>query len=316
MSEQNIIQSLRKSIHQHIVGKDSVIDLLLCALLARGHVLIEDVPGVGKTTIASALAQSIEGSFQRIQFTSDLLPADIIGVPIFNSDLHHFEFHPGPIFSNIVLADEINRTTPKTQSALLEAMQEGQVTVDRETHTLNKPFMVIATQNPMEQFGTYPLPESQLDRFLFKLNIGYPEAKEELGIVQSLGKSFERKKIAPVCATDHIVDLQKAVSRVHIDPSLQQYIVDIVRKTRESTLVSLGVSPRGTVALYRASQALAFIQGKDFVSPDDIKILAPHVLAHRITLSAHQTKNIEHGDYNKMQKDAIIDILDQVMVPL
>lgn len=312
----DILQNLRQSIHRQIVGKDQVIDYILTSLLAGGHILIEDIPGVGKTSLASALAESIDASFQRIQFTSDLLPSDIVGVPIYNSEKHAFEFHPGPIFSNIVLADEINRTTPKTQSALLEAMQEYQVTVDRNTYELTRPFMVIATQNPMEQHGTYALPESQLDRFLFKISVGYPSFEEELKIASEKGLSYERKYFEPVCNTADIVAMQKASTEVRMDESLREYLVRLVHRTRESPQIALGVSPRATISMFRACQSYAFVMGRDYVIPDDIKKIAVASFSHRIVLAAQELHSSDATNLSFHQENAIRTVLEEVEVPM
>lgn len=304
MSPEQTLQNLRDAIHQTLIGKDDVIDLLLTALISQGHVLIEDVPGVGKTSMAQALAQSMNASFQRIQFTSDLLPSDILGVPIFNTQTRAFEFHKGPIFSNLVLADEINRTTPKTQSALLEAMQEGQVTIDRHTHPLPKPFMVIATQNPIEQFGTYPLPESQLDRFLLKLNLGYPSEQEEKQIMQKKGGP---QASAPLCTLEDVERLQRLSQQQLVSEDLSSYILSIVQKTRFHEAIKLGVSPRGSIALYRAAQSLSLLKQRSFVTPDDIQTLCIPALTHRLVLKhSHQGNPAE----------ILQNILDSTPVPV
>ena len=307
------IQNLQSSIQNTIFGKTEVVDLLLTCLFAQGHTLIEDVPGVGKTTLGSALARSIDGSFQRIQFTSDLLPSDMIGVPIYNDVKKQFEFHPGPIFANIILADEINRTTPKTQSALLEAMADGQVTVDRTSHILPSPFMVIATQNPVEFRGTYALPESQLDRFMMRISMGYPEPREELRILKARALTKEISSSA-VLGIPKVIEMQEFVRGIRVDDAVAAYMLDIIGATRKSRQIDLGVSPRGSVALYRACQAHAFVKGRNFVIPDDVKRLAVSVLSHRILLSRQRDRSAGPGFLNG--EDMVSDLLQKLEVPV
>jgi MoxR-like ATPase len=296
-----------------IRGKDDVIQLVLVGLLARGHLLIEDVPGVGKTTLAHALARSFDCAFQRIQFTSDMLPSDVIGVSIFSQQTQRFEFRPGPIFANIVLADEINRTTPKTQSALLEAMNENQVTVDNRTSPLPQPFMVMATQNPIEHHGTYPLPESQLDRFLMRVTIGYPSAASEKEILQDFADSDPMTNVRPVMTGPEVVEIQNRVRRVKVDSELVDYTLAIVEKTRQHEYLSLGVSPRGSMSLYRAAQALAFLEGRNYCIPDDFKRLIIPVFCHRCVVSSRYISTLKKSD----QARAIVeDILNGTPVPL
>ena len=265
-------------------GKPDAVGLSLACLLARGHLLIEDVPGVGKTTLAQALARSVSCTFHRLQFTSDMLPSDVLGVTIYNAHSELFEFKRGPIFTNFLLADEINRTTPRTQSALLEAMNEQQVTIDGRSHPLPRPFMVIATQNPVEHHGTYPLPESQLDRFLMRLRIGYPDAESEREILRN-SDGYLADSIQSALSGDEVVELQDMARRVTVESSLVDYMLSIVARTRAHESLSLGVSPRGAQALYRASQALALIEGRDYVNPHDIKRLAVPVFGHRVVVS-------------------------------
>jgi MoxR-like ATPase len=282
-------------------------------LLARGHLLIEDVPGVGKTTLAHALARSFDCAFQRIQFTSDMLPSDVIGVSVFSQQTQRFEFRPGPIFANIVLADEINRTTPKTQSALLEAMNENQVTVDNRTSPLPQPFMVMATQNPIEHHGTYPLPESQLDRFLMRLKIGYPSAHSEKEILQEFAGSDPLANIRPVMTGPEVVGMQNRVRRVKVDEELMNYTLAIVEKTRQHEYLSLGVSPRGSLSLYRAAQALAFLEGRNYCIPDDFKRLILPVFSHRCVVSSRYISTLKKSD----QSEAILEeITNSTPVPL
>jgi MoxR-like ATPase len=305
------LAELARLIARVVKGKEEVIQLALTTLLARGHLLIEDVPGVGKTTLAQALARSFHCSFQRIQFTSDLLPSDVIGVSVFNPATQGFDFKPGPIFANIIVADEINRTTPKTQSALLEAMNESQVTVDNHTHPLPKPFLVLATQNPIEHHGTYPLPESQLDRFLMRIRMGYPSRESEKEILRNHAGPVEQS--APLMDAAGIIAMQEAVSRVKVDESLLDYALEIVERTRQSEQLSLGVSPRGTVMLHRAAQARAFLQGRDYCLPDDFKRLIVPVFAHRVVVSSRYVSTQKKSE----QAETILgEILDTTRVPL
>ena len=280
MSEQ--IQRLKHNLSQTIVGKENVIQLALVALLAGGHVLLEDVPGVGKTLLAKSLARSIAGEFKRIQCTPDLLPTDITGTNIWNPQTGEFEFVPGPVFTNILLTDEINRATPRTQSALLEVMEEKQVTVDGLSRLVPKPFFVIATQNPIEYQGTFPLPEAQMDRFLLSLTIGYPTETEERQMLQRLADGITVAELQPCLKLEEVLALQQRCTQVKVEDSLQQYILNLVRTTRDHEDITLGVSPRGAIALYRAAQAFAFLCDRDYVVPDDIKALAPAVLSHRL----------------------------------
>ena len=276
-----LIRRLEENVGRALVGKPDVVRLAVVGLLARGHVLIEDVPGVGKTTLAAALARSIGAGFQRIQFTSDKLPTDVLGVSVYQPERSEFVFRPGPIFTNIVLADEINRTTPKTQSSLLEAMNEGQVSLDHTTHPLPRPFMVLATQNPREHTGTYPLPESQLDRFLLRIRVGYPARADEKGILRGAAVPALDQLEAVLDARD-VVSLQAAADRVRVEESLLDYLVALVAASRASPFLALGVSPRGSLALLRAARARALADGRDYLVPDDVKSLAGPVLAHRV----------------------------------
>jgi MoxR-like ATPase len=307
------LAELKRSISHVVKGKEDVIQLALTTLLARGHLLIEDVPGVGKTTLAQALARSFHCTFQRLQFTSDLLPSDVIGVSVFDPVRQNFEFKPGPIFANVVLADEINRTTPKTQSALLEAMSESQITVDNHTHPLPDPFLVVATQNPIEHHGTYPLPESQLDRFLMRIRMGYPSRASEKEIIRNGSSSSPAESIAAAMDATDVRAIQEAVKQVKVDESLLDYALEIVERTRTSEQLSLGVSPRGAVMLHRAAQARAFLEGRDFCLPDDFKQLILPVFAHRVVVSSRYVST----QRKSAQADAILDeILDTTRVPL
>jgi len=288
------IETLIQNLGQTIVGKSEAIRLVLVALFSGGHALLEDVPGVGKTLLAKSLARSIDGQFQRIQCTPDLLPTDITGTNIWNPRSGEFEFMPGPVFCNVLLADEINRATPRTQSALLEVMEEQQVTVDRMSREVPHPFFVIATQNPVEYQGTFPLPEAQMDRFALALSLGYPSEGEELQMLERLSNSSATvKELKPCITLEEVQQLQQLCQAVRIESSLQRYILDLVRATRQDEDVVLGVSPRGSVALFRAAQAHAFLEGRDYAIPDDIKFLAPYVLAHRvIPAGGHRAKAV------------------------
>jgi len=308
-----MIGQLQQAIARVIRGKDEVIQFALIALLARGHLLIEDVPGVGKTTLAHALAHSFHCSFQRIQFTSDMLPSDVVGISVFNPVEQRFEFKPGPIFTNIVLADEINRTTPKTQSALLEAMNEAQVTVDNHTHPLPQPFMVLATQNPIEHHGTYPLPESQLDRFLLRIRMGYPSRESEKEILRRRTGPRGGGTIEAVMDAAEVLAMQQTVEQVRVEESLLDYALEIIERTRQSERLTLGVSPRGSLMLQRAAQARAFIEGRDFCLPDDFKQLILPVFAHRVAVNTRYatTQN------KSAQAEAILrEIIEATRVPL
>jgi len=307
------ISQLQRSIARVIYGKEEAIQLALVTLLARGHLLIEDVPGVGKTTLAQALAKSFHCSFQRIQFTSDLLPSDVLGVSVYNPESREFEFRAGPIFANVVLADEINRTTPRTQSALLEAMNEAQVTVDGKTLALPQPFLVIATQNPVEHHGTYPLPESQLDRFLMRIRMGYPSHETEREILRSRAGADPVQSLEPLADVSDVLSMQQAVAHVKVDSSLHDYTLEIVARTRKTEELSLGVSPRGTLMLQRAAQARAFLDGRDFCLPDDFKQLAVSVFSHRVVASSR------HASLQKKSEttEAVLrEIVESVPVPL
>ncbi|HZI93276.1 MAG TPA: MoxR family ATPase [Patescibacteria group bacterium] len=311
MKHQDKIRLLRDNIETVIRGKSDVVRLATVALLARGHLLIEDIPGVGKTTLASSLARSLGCSFRRIQFTSDLLPSDIIGVAVYDQESRAFEFKPGPLFSNIVLADEINRTTPRTQSALLEAMSEFRVSVDNATYDLPNPFFVIATQNPVEHHGTYPLPDSQLDRFLMRIRIGYPDAAAEKEIILTQRLTHPATELRAVLSAGDVLELQRMVREVRVDEALLDYLVGLVKETRRAEPVELGVSPRGSVSLYRAAQALALVEGRDFVIPDDIKELAVPVLEHRLVL-----KDAMRSGARQAGRLILEEILQRVEVPV
>ena len=308
-----LLLRVRESVQSVIRGKDEVVQLALVGLFAHGHLLFEDVPGVGKTTLAHSLARSFDCSFQRIQFTSDMLPSDVIGISIYNQQTEDFEFRPGPVFANIVLADEINRTTPKTQSALLEAMNEFQVTVDNHTYALPQPFMVVATQNPVEHHGTYPLPESQLDRFLMRLRIGYPLAESEKEILKNFALSDPLSRILPSMTAGEVMEVQQAVRHITVEDELINYLLAIVEKTRHHPDLTLGVSPRGSMMLYRAAQALALVEGRSYCIPDDIKRLVLPVFAHRCMVSPGYASTLKRSD----QAETIVqEIAESVPVPL
>ena len=307
---QEHIQAVIENIEKVMIGKRDVAELSIVALLAGGHVLLEDVPGVGKTMMVRSLAKSVGAEFKRIQFTPDLLPSDVVGVSIYNPKTLQFEFRPGPIVGNIILADEINRTSPKTQASLLEAMEEASITVDGETLSIPKPFFVMATQNPIEYEGTYPLPEAQLDRFLLKIRMGYPSVQQEIEVLRRAENRQPIQEIGAVMTVDELLALQQAVQQIYIEDGVKGYIVDIARATREHSRVYLGVSPRASVALMKASQAYAFMQGRDFVKPDDVKYLAPFVFGHRLIL-------VPEARYEGITPEQVIgQIIQQVMVPV
>jgi len=301
---------VRENVQQVIVGKDEVIDLALVAVLCEGHILIEDVPGIGKTTLAKSIAASLGCAFRRIQFTPDLLPSDVTGINYFNQKTQEFEFRPGPVMSQVVLADEINRATPRTQSALLEAMQERQITVDGETYSLPRPFLVMATQNPIELEGTFPLPEAQVDRFLIKLPIGYPTEEEEHAILLRFEREDPLEELSPVTTPGELIEMQRQVRQVRVEKSVRGYIVEVVRATRAHKDVQLGVSPRGTLSLYRCAQALVAIRGREYVLPDDVKLLAPYVLTHRILISPATRLR------GRTLADVLMDVVETVPVPV
>ncbi|HEY54292.1 MAG TPA: MoxR family ATPase [Caldilineae bacterium] len=282
---QTFAQKVIDNVGQVIIGKKNITELALIALLCEGHILFEDVPGIGKTTLARALARSLGCEFSRIQFTPDLLPSDVTGISWYNLKSQEFEFRPGPIMAQIVLADEINRATPRTQSALLEAMQEQQITVDRDTYNLPRPFLVLATQNPIELEGTFPLPEAQIDRFLIKTTLGYPNEAEENDLLLRYARQDPMSDLEPVTTAAQIQEMQQQVRQVRVEDSVREYMVKVVRATRDHPAVDLGVSPRGSLALYRTCQARAAIQGRDYVLPDDVKAMTPTVLTHRIHIS-------------------------------
>ena len=313
MNAQKLIQDLKSNIEKVIRGKEESIMLAITTLLARGHLLIEDVPGLGKTTLAYSLAKSLGCSFKRIQFTSDLLPSDILGVTIYNPQRHDFEFRPGPVFANILLADEINRTTPKTQSSLMEAMNDAQVSVDNKTHSLPRPFMVIATQNPTEYQGTYPLPESQLDRFMMRIRMGYPSAADEKRILASQSIESLAEGLQPVLSAHEVLALQEQVTSVKVDESITDYLLAIVKSTRTSELLDLGVSTRGGIFLYRVAQALAFVEGREYCLPDDIKRLVIPVFAHRVVVNSRLEVL---GSEQSNAEGILTELLEGIPVPL
>jgi MoxR-like ATPase len=306
---QQVAERVADNVEQVIIGKRRAVDLLLVALLCKGHVLLEDVPGVGKTVLAKSIARSIGCTFKRIQFTPDLLPSDVTGVSIFNQQTSQFEFRPGPVIAQIVLADEINRATPKTQSSLLESMEERQITVDGVTHRLPEPFIVLATQNPIEYEGTFPLPEAQLDRFLLRIHLGYPQKNEELQILESQRKQHPLETLPQMITAENLVTMQEQIKDVYVDELIKEYIVSVTTATRHHDDVYLGASPRGSLALYRTSQAYAAIQGRDYVTPDDVKALAEAVLGHRLIINpAARIRNVQ-------ATNVIDDVLSAVPVP-
>ncbi|MHB0871688.1 MAG: AAA family ATPase [Chloroflexota bacterium] len=286
MSTPDLLNRIIENVQRVIVGKRSAVEMAVVALLCEGHVLVEDVPGTGKTTLCKAIARSIGCSFRRVQLTPDVLPSDLTGLCFFNQRTADFEFRPGPLFAHLVLADEINRATPRTQSALLECMEERQVTVDGDTHHLPRPFLVIATQNPVELEGTFPLPEAQLDRFLLKIELGYPEEAEEVEMLLRFEEASPLEELQPVATVEQLLALQRESRQVHVDPSVRGYVVQLARATRKHPAVQLGASPRATLALYRAAQARALLEGRGFVIPDDVKALALQVLGHRLILES------------------------------
>jgi MoxR-like ATPase len=306
----NTAARLRENIQKVIVGKDGIIDLALIAMLCEGHLLLEDVPGTGKTTLAKTIAASLGCTFQRVQFTPDLLPSDLTGIYYFNQKAQEFEYRSGPIMSQILLADEINRATPRTQSALLEAMQEQQVTVDIATHKLPRPFLVLATQNPIELEGTFPLPEAQLDRFLMKVAIGYPDEEGENNILLRFEKSDPLVTLQQVVQPEEIIQMQSDVRQVNVEVSVRRYLVQVCRATRDHEEMALGASPRATMALYRTCQARAAIDGRSFVIPDDVKIMAPHVLIHRLIVNPQTRLR------GRTAEDVIREVVDTVPVPV
>lgn len=305
------IERLEQNISGVVLGKADVVRMAMVALLAGEHVLLEDVPGVGKTLVAKALAKSVDGSFNRIQFTPDLLPSDIVGSSVYDAETREFHFNAGPIFGNFILADEINRTPPRTQSALLEAMSDQQVSIDTMTHVLPRPFMVIATQNPFEFEGTYPLPESQLDRFLVRISMGYPNREDERRVLESHRRQDPIESLAPVLSTSDVTEMQAAVRKIEIDSSINDYLLDIVHATRQSDELRVGVSTRGALSFSRAAQAMAAVSGRTYVIPDDVKALAVPVLSHRVLPKGHL-----HGGMRESVEATIRRLTDQVRVPV
>ena len=305
-----VAERIKANVERVLVGKSHVIELCLAAILSGGHILVEDVPGIGKTTLARCLADSIDCNFKRIQFTPDLMPSDITGIHFYNQKSGEFEFRPGPIITNVVLADEINRATPRTQSALLEAMAERQVTIDNVTIALPAPFLVIATQNPIELEGTFPLPEAQLDRFLLRLRLGYPDESEEEEMLTRFQSSDPLAALQPVASGQEVQDFQITVRDVYFAPMLRNYLVQVVQATRNHPDVELGASPRASMGFYRCCQAMAAIQGRDYVSPDDIKLLAPYALSHRMILKSQARLR------ESLPEHVVVQILDQIPVPI
>ncbi len=310
MDIQEGARRITENVARVIVGKEEVIELCLVALLCEGHILLEDVPGIGKTTLAKAIARSLGCSYKRIQFTPDLLPGDVTGILYFNQKTQEFEFRPGPLIAQVVLADEINRATPRTQSALLEAMQERQVTVDVETIQLPRPFLVLATQNPIELEGTFPLPEAQVDRFLIKIALGYPNEEDENEILLRYEREDPLDVLGPVLQAEELLAMQEQARMVQVEASVREYLVKVVRATREHQSVELGVSPRGTLALYKTAQALAAVRGREFVIPDDVKYLAPPVLTHRIMISPQTRLR------GRRPEEVMVEIVNTVPVPV
>ncbi len=306
----SLAEKLRANVQQVIVGKDDVIDLLLVALLCKGHTLIEDVPGIGKTTLAKALAQSLGCSFKRVQFTPDLTPPDILGIHFYNQKSGEFQFRPGPIFAQILLADEINRATPRTQSALLEAMQEQQVTLDGVIMPLAAPFLVLATQNPIEMEGTFPLPEAQLDRFLLRIRLGYPTIEEEVAILLRFQRESQVPPVEAVVSVEELQEMQSLAQEVRVEDSLREYVAQIAQASREHVSLQLGASPRAALALYKASQAFAALSGRDYVLPDDVKQMAPYALGHRIILTSQARLR------GKSPEEVVDELLSSVSVPI
>ena len=306
----NSIELLRSAVKSIVVGKDNVVDLAITAILCGGHILTEDVPGIGKTTLARAISGAMDFSYGRVQFTPDLMPSDIVGLNWFNQQKNAFEFRTGPIFNQIILADEINRATPRTQSALLEAMQEGQVTIDGESKILPAPFIVIATQNPIDMEGTFPLPEAQLDRFMMRISLGYPSALEEEIVVSRYNSHDPFDNLDAAINFDTYRTMSESVNLIQVSENIRSYLISLVRATRDSENVRLGASPRGSIALYKASQAYALISGRDFVIPDDVKLLSEPVLAHRIILSSNASLR------GVTQQSVIQDVLETISVPI
>ncbi|MDQ0254009.1 MoxR-like ATPase [Evansella vedderi] len=308
--QQEMLEKIKGSISTVLVGKEEVTELVMIALLSRGHVLLEDVPGTGKTMLTKTLAKSIDGKFRRVQFTPDVLPSDVTGIQFFNPKEQSFELRPGPVMTNILLADEINRATPRTQSSLLEVMEEGQVTIDGETLALPTPFIVIATQNPVEsQQGTFALPEAQMDRFLMQIKVGYPTMQEEQQMLKMYKEQEPLENLSAIVTLDEIKEMQQEIRKIQLSEPVESYLLKIIRATRESESVELGVSPRGTLALMHAAQARAYLQGRDYVIPEDIKALAPHVLCHRLVLTMESSMR-------RTKEDVFNDILKTIEVPV